>query len=262
MNCYNDFAYIYDYLISKDVDYDLWSNKILDICRKYNINVLDYLDIGCGTGNLTEKIAPVFRNVWCIDLSSNMLSEAEQKFRNKSLKARFICQNMIEMNLNRRFDLITCCLDSTNYILNEEDLMKYFKAVYNHLKTNGIFIFDLNSYYKLTEILGNNMYDYDDEKITYIWDNNLENEIVDMYLIFFVKQSKELYRRFDEHHRERAYRCRNIENMLLKCGFDVLEKMNDYTDKSITNDSTRIVYVVKRGTSSYGGQNSASYGSK
>jgi SAM-dependent methyltransferase len=66
--------------------------------------------------------------------------------------------------LNHKFDLITCILDSTNYILSEEDLENYFKSVYKHLKDNGLFIFDINSYYKLTEILGNNTYNFDNEE--------------------------------------------------------------------------------------------------
>lgn len=251
MNCYSDFAYIYDYLINTDVNYDMWSNKILEICEKYNIDKGKYLDIGCGTGNLTEKIAPLFDNIWCVDFSSDMLTEAESKFRNKNLKVNLICQNMVELNLNMEFDLITCCLDSTNYILSEQNLIKYFTAVFKHLKNNGIFIFDINSYYKLTEILGNNVYDYDDEKLTYIWDNNLKDEIVDMYLIFFIKEGK-LYRRFDEHHRERAYQCDYIENVLSKCGFKILEKLNNYTDKLLQKNSKRIVYVASKGDSNDG----------
>ncbi|WP_446899848.1 class I SAM-dependent DNA methyltransferase [Clostridium sp. LBM24168] len=251
MNCYRNFAYIYDYLINTDVNYSIWCNKILKICKKYNINSGKYLDIGCGTGNLTEKIAPFFDSIWCVDFSNDMLAEAESKFRNKNLKITLICQNMIELNLNMKFDLITCCLDSTNYILNEQNLIKYFTAVFNHLKSNGIFVFDINSYYKLTKILGNNVYDYDDDKLTYIWDNNLENEIIDMYLIFFIKEGK-LYRRFDEHHRERAYQCDYIENLLSKCGFIILEKLNNYTDKPLKKDSERIVYVVSKGDSNDG----------
>jgi ubiquinone/menaquinone biosynthesis C-methylase UbiE len=248
MECYNNFAYIYDYLINRDVDYKRWAHKIIEIYKKYNNTNSSYLDIGCGTGNLTENIAPNFEDVWCVDLSSDMLSEAEIKFRNKNIKAKLINQNMVDLNLNRQFDLVTCCLDCINYILDEKSLVKYFKAVFNHLKQEGIFVFDINSYYKLTEILGENLYDYDDEKVTYIWDNKLENEIVDMYLIFFIKEGN-IYKRFDEHHRERAYKSSYIEEILLKCGFTILEKLDNYEDKPPEGDSKRIVYVLKKGDS-------------
>lgn len=253
MDCYNNFAYIYDDLINKDVNYEAWCNKIIQVCKEYNINRKEYLDIGCGTGNLTEKIAPNFESCWCVDLSSDMLTEAEEKFRKKGLKAKLVCQNMIELNLNKKFDLITCCLDSTNYILDDKDLMKYFNRVLNHLKPGGIFIFDINSYYKLTKILGNNIYDYDDENITYVWDNNLENEIVDMYLTFFIREG-DMYRRFDEQHRERAYKSNYIEDTVLKCGFNILGKLDNYEDKLPVQDSQRIVYILNKGENEENGR--------
>ena len=100
--------------------------------------------------------------------------------------------------------MITCALDSTNYILDNQDLIKYFSSVKNHLKDDGLFIFDINSYYKLSEVLGNNLYNYDDGEVVYIWENEFKDDIVDMYLTFFVKRGQ-MYERFDEHHRERAY---------------------------------------------------------
>ena len=51
---------------------------------------------------------------------------------------------MTELSLNRKFDLITSVLDSTNYITDIEGLKKYFKGVYDHLKDDGIFIFDIS----------------------------------------------------------------------------------------------------------------------
>ena len=80
---------------------------------------------------------------------ASMLREAFNKFKENRIKGRIICQDMTEMQLNRKFDLITSVLDSTNYITDEDDLKKYFSSVKEHLKDDGIFIFDVNSYYKL-----------------------------------------------------------------------------------------------------------------
>jgi SAM-dependent methyltransferase len=245
MDCYKEFAHIYDELINKDIDYEKWANTILNICKEQNLDKSDYLDLGCGTGNLTEQIVSNFDNTWAVDLSYEMLTEAENKMRNKGKKVKFICQDITELNLNRRFDLITCCLDSTNYILDETEVQKYFKCVFNHLKDNGVFIFDINSYYKLTKILGNNIYNYDDENVTYIWENHLEDEIVDMYLTFFVKEG-DFYRRFDEEHSERAYEFEKVKQLLCEVGFQVIRTMDNYEDKDITNATERIVYIVKK----------------
>jgi ubiquinone/menaquinone biosynthesis C-methylase UbiE len=245
MECYKDFAHIYDELIKGDVDYEAWGKVIIDICKDNSVNFNNYLDLACGTGNLTKEIAKAFKYVWGVDISEDMLMEADKKLRSENIKGRLVSQDICCLELNRKFDLITCCLDSTNYILEEQKVEEYFSSVKRHLNENGIFIFDINSYYKLSQIMGNNIFTYDDEELVYIWENNFENEIVDMYLTFFVKDG-EKYSRFDEQHSERAYKESKIEALLLKCGFTILNKLNNYNMNEIINEnSERIVYIVK-----------------
>lgn len=244
MDCYRDFAHIYDKLINADIDYLKWSKVILDICDEFNINKKHYLDLGCGTGNLTQKLAPYFNDVWAVDLSYDMLTEADIKLRKDGFKVKMVCQDMTELNLNRKFDLITCCLDSTNYILKKEDMIRYLKKAAYHLKENGIFIFDINSYYKLSNILGNNIYNYDDENVTYIWENCFENDIVEMYLTFFVREG-ELYRKFTEQHMERAYKDDKIRSFLNEAGLKILKVMDNYEKDTIDDSTERIVYIAK-----------------
>lgn len=245
MECYKEFAKIYDKLIYGDVDYKRWADCIIKICDEYSINKNSYLDLACGTGNMTKEIGKYFKHIWAVDLSYDMLTEAEDKLRNNKLKAKFVCQDISNLNLKSKFDLVTCILDSTNYILDIEKLKNYFISVYEHLNDKGIFIFDINSYYKLTETLGNNIYNYDNEDVVYIWENVLENDIVDMYLTFFIKEG-EMYRRFDEEHRERAYTDEFISDLLAKIGFTILKKLNNYESEKIEEDAERIVYVLMK----------------
>lgn len=244
MNCYKDFAHVYDELINGDVDYEAWGNTILNICKNHNIKFENYLDLACGTGNLTEIIGTAFKQVWGVDLSEDMLWEADKKLRKTNIKAKLIKQDICNLQLNRKFDLITCCLDSTNYILEDNSLKKYFMGIRDHLSENGIFIFDLNSYYKLSEIIGNNIFTYDDEEVVYIWENQFNDEIVDMYLTFFVKNG-ENYKRFDEEHSEKAYKESKIEGLFSECGFTLVNKLNNYKENVIDNKAERIVYILK-----------------
>ncbi len=245
MDCYKEFAHIYDELINSDIDYKTWASKILCICKEYGIDRSNYLDLACGTGNLTIEIAGEFKHIWAVDLSSDMLSEAEKKLRDASIKAKFVCQDICELNLNTSFNLITCCLDSSNYILEEENFEKYLLGVYDLLKDGGLFIFDINSYYKLTNVLGNNIYNYDSDDVVYIWENYLENDIVDMNLTFFAKEGQ-VYRRFDEHHSERAYKDEYVESILKEIGFEIIKKMDNYEDKVVSESTERICYVLKK----------------
>lgn len=245
MDCYKEFANIYDELINCDINYEKWKETILSICKKEDIDEEDYLDLACGTGNLSVLVGKHFKSVWGVDLSEEMLMEADEKFRNARLPAKLVCQNICDLNLNKKFDLITCALDSTNYILDKVDLARYFSNIKKHLKDNGLFIFDINSYYKLSEVLGNNLFNYDDKEVVYIWENEFNEDIADMYLTFFVKRG-ELYERFDEEHRERAYSERELEDIVNNSGLKIVNKLDNYENKAISDKTERIVYVVKK----------------
>ena len=240
-----EFAKIYDDLINEDINYDNMVSRIIEICNEHNIECKDYLDVACGTGNVTVRLAKHFKDIYAVDLSEDMLREAFNKLKENRIKGKIICQDMTEMQLNRKFDLITSVLDSTNYITDEDDLEKYFSSVKEHLKDDGIFIFDVNSYYKLSEILGNNIYTYSEENVFYTWENVFEDDMVSMFLTFFVKQG-ELYERFEEEHFERAYKEEELESALSNCGLKVINKFDGYSNNKVQANSERIVYVVKK----------------
>lgn len=246
MECYKDFAQIYDNLIKEDIDYYAWSNFIINIVNNFNIEKNDYLDLACGTGNITEIISKHFKNIWAVDLSSDMLAEAEMKLRYNGIKGNFIKQDISKLELGKEFNLITCCLDSTNYLINIKDIESYFFRVYRHLKYGGVFIFDINSYYKITEVLGNNTYTYDSEEVFYTWENYLENDVVEMYLTFFINKDNGSYERFDEVHKERAYKIEWLERLIKKNNFKIIDKFSGYEFKPVEEKSERIVYVLKK----------------
>ncbi|MFA9398310.1 MAG: class I SAM-dependent methyltransferase [Clostridiaceae bacterium] len=241
MDCYNDFAFIYDKLITKDINYKDWSKYIISICKNRNIEYNEYLDLACGTGNMTCEIEKYFNQTYAVDLSSDMLTLAKNKLSNKT---KLICQDISDINLNKKFNLITCCLDSMNYLTEKTDLEKFFCNVNMHLEQEGIFIFDVNSYYKLSYILGNNIYNYDNEDVYYIWENNFEDDLLNMYLTFFIKD-EDKYIRFDEEHLERAYTEEYLDELIDSSGFEILEKHDGYSENIISEKTERIVYVLK-----------------
>ena len=242
---YGEFAKIYDDLINEDINYDNMVSRIIEICNEHNIECKDYLDVACGTGNVTVRLAKHFKDIYAVDLSEDMLREAFNKLKENRIKGKIICQDMTEMQLNRKFDLITSVLDSTNYVTDIDGLKNYFKGVYEHLKDDGLFIFDVNSYYKLSEILGNNIYTYSEEDVFYTWENVFEDDLLSMFLTFFVKKG-ELYERFEEEHLERAYKESQLESILEELDFKVINKFDGYSNDNVQANSERIVYVVKK----------------
>lgn len=246
MGCYNDFASIYDELIEEDINYEKWADKILDICDKNDVCRRNYLDLACGTGNFTSYIGKNFIFTTAIDLSPSMLSVADEKLKEEGIRAKVLCQDISNFKVGKKFDLITCGLDSTNYLIEDGQVQKCFESVASHLNENGLFIFDVNTEYKIKTILGNNTFNYDCDDVVYIWENTLEDNIVTMDLTFFVKKGQ-VYERFDETHIERAYSESELESYINLAGMSVINKMNAYTNNEINSKTERITFVCRKG---------------
>lgn len=244
--CYENLAHVYDDLIYEDIDYDKISSFIMDVMNKYQIHKGKYLDIACGTGTVTALLSRNFTEVWAVDYSQDMLMEADNKLRENNIKANLIYQDMTELNLYKEFNVITCVLDAVNYIHNPSKLKSFFSKVYHHLESGGIFIFDINSYYKLSGIIGNNTFTYNTPELFYTWENDFEEDNLYMYLTFFIKEG-EYYKRFEEEHIERAYSESYIEGILKELNFTILNKVDDYTiDSKVHSTTERIVYVLRK----------------
>ena len=219
MSNYGKFAKLYDELMT-DFNYEDWFEYIKEIFKKFNIDPSRILEMACGTGNLSYYLAKEGYDLTCFDLSSDMLAKAYKKLR-KYKNVEIMNQNMIDFNLKKTYDGIISICDSINYITKKEDLEKTFENVWKHLEKDGIFIFDINSYYKLKHIIGNNTFIEDREDVFYIWENfyNEKEDICEFYLTFFFKDNEVNYERFDETHIEKAYGVEEIEELLYKVGF-------------------------------------------
>ena len=161
MYSYEILSNFYDDFLLNEVDYEKYKEFILNEFKKTSLNFNNYLDLACGTGNLSLLISENFKKTTCIDISENMLSIAYNKFLDKRIPASFLNIDICDFSLNEEFSLVTCCLDSINYILDEGDLLDCFKCTYDSLEPGGVFIFDMNSKHKIKDELGNNVFIFD-----------------------------------------------------------------------------------------------------
>ncbi|WFA09892.1 class I SAM-dependent methyltransferase [Tissierella sp. Yu-01] len=244
MDSYGGFASLYDELMN-DFDYEEWAKYIEEIYKRYNLKPKDILEMACGTGNLSYYLAKKRYNLVCFDLSQEMLTKAYEKL-GRFNNVKILNQNMINFNINKKFDSVISICDSMNYITTDEELANCFKNVYNHLKPNGIFIFDINSYYKLKNIIGNNTFIEDREDIFYTWQNYYDNnkDICEFYLTFFEENKEGLYSRFDEVHIERAYKEDFICEKLLDVGFTKIDFYNAFTFNKKSDSDERVNFIA------------------
>ncbi len=244
MKTYGDFANIYDSLM-RDFDYEKWFHYIEEIYKKYEKTPKTLLEMACGTGNLSYHLGRANYKLTCFDLSQEMLTEAYKKLRTFK-NVRILNQDMVDFKLSSTFDSVLAVCDSINYITEEGDLARAFKNVWNHLEENGIFIFDINSRYKLKNIIGNNNFIEESEGIFYTWQNFYEEDtnINNFYLSFFQTEDGETYKRFDEDHRQRAYSLDEILEALKEAGFTRIDYYEAFGFEEIKENTERINFVA------------------
>lgn len=100
------------------------------------------LDLCCGTGRHSIRLAELGYNVVGLDIGSDFLKIAGKKSLRKGLSIEWINGDMRDIPFENRFDLVFIMFGSWGFF--EEDHQNYavFKAVYKALKMNGHFILD------------------------------------------------------------------------------------------------------------------------
>lgn len=243
ISMYNEFAYLYDNLIN-DVEYKAWADYYFKIFRRYGLKPHLGLDLGCGTGNLTVELAKRGMEMTGVDLSEDMLMVAREK--SEGMDILYLNQDMTEFELYGTVDFIVSSLDCVNYITDKRDLLKVFKLVNNYLDPGGLFIFDINTSYKLENVIGNNTFVIENEDVFCTWQNEYDKKrkICDFYLTFFCKDDKG-YARFDEQHSERAYEIEEIKALIETSGMKLLKVYNAFGFDNPKKNSERVFFVAQ-----------------
>ncbi|MDD2981692.1 MAG: class I SAM-dependent methyltransferase, partial [Hespellia sp.] len=150
MDAYTSFASVYDTFMD-NVPYEEWSEYLEGFLREYGIKDGLLLDLGCGTGTMTEIFAARGYDMIGVDNSGEMLQIAMEKREKSGHDILYLLQDMREFELYGTVRAIYSVCDSLNYIAEEEDLEQVFRWVNNYLDPAGVFIFDFNTEYKYRE---------------------------------------------------------------------------------------------------------------
>lgn len=247
MNSYSEFAYLYDGLMTADINYDIWTDYIENLFDMYNKNPSLVCDLACGTGNFTIPLAKRGYEMIGVDRSYDMLNVAREKMQNEKLNILFLNQSLSGLDLYGTVDAFLCMIDGFNYILSPVTLYRIFKRIKTcFLEPDGLFIFDLSSRHKLRDVIGANTFVHNSEDVFYTWQNTYHSEknVSDMFLTFFKKDS-DGYSRFEERHLQKAYTAEQITAMLKKAGFENVDVYGELSFETPSKDSDRIVFAAR-----------------
>lgn len=244
MASYVSFARFYDGLM-EDADYEKRCDYLLELFSRHNHDTGITLDLACGTGSLTRLLAKKGIDVYGVDSSSEMLSEAMQRSYEEGLNILFLRQKMQSLDLYGTINTCVCTLDSINHLTNIDDVRKTFDRVGLFMDNGGLFIFDVNTIHKHSEVLRDNTFVFENEKVFCVWQNTpRNNNIVDITLDFFEKED-EAYYRSTENFSERAYSDGEITEMLENAGFKVEAVYGDLTFEKPNANEQRLIFVAR-----------------
>lgn len=276
MEAYTDFAQVYDELMD-DTPYEEWCEFLMELFRKYGIDDISksdgnnvkpdleqtvgnlsqernsVLDLGCGTGTLTELLARKGYGMIGVDNAQEMLQIAMEKRERSGLDILYLLQDMREFELYGTVGAVVSVCDSLNYLLEEEDIIRTFRQVNNYLYPRGVFVFDFNTVYKYATVIGDTTIAENRENCSFIWENyyHEEQEINEYDLTVFVAEERDtqemVFRRFQEVHYQRGYRLEQMRELLVKAGLDFVETLDADTRGEVTAESERIYVVARKG---------------
>lgn len=246
MEAYSDFAQVYDTFMD-ETPYEKWCDFLVETLEKYQVPKGLVLDLGCGTGTLTEMLAEKGYDMIGVDNSAGMLSIAMEKREKSGKDILYLLQDMREFELYGTVGAVVSVCDSLNYLLEEEELIRTFELVNNYLDPGGIFIFDFNTVYKYREIIGDAVIAENREDCSFIWENYYhdEEEINEYELTIFVREQEDLFRKFEESHYQRGYRLEQMKQALQKAGMEFVAAMDAETHQKADENSERIYCIAR-----------------
>ncbi|MBO4515030.1 MAG: methyltransferase domain-containing protein [Lachnospiraceae bacterium] len=263
---YSDFASVYDELMD-DTPYEAWRERIVSLIREYGVSKPRseskgdatseeellaserdlVVDLGCGTGTLSEMLYQEGYDVIGVDSSEAMLAKAMEKRDASGSEILYLLQDMRELSLYSTVGTVVSVCDCVNYILEEDELLEVFSLVDNYLFPGGLFIFDFNTDYKYREVIGDAVIAENREDCSFIWENfyDPEGRINEYDLTMFLRREGDLFERVTETHLQRGYEPEEIRGLLEQAGLEVLLMRDADEDGEVTAESER-VYVVAR----------------
>jgi len=243
---YQTFAEIYDQVMG-DIPYDEWSRYLISLLRKEGIDQGLLLELGCGTGIMTERLQRAGYDMTGVDLSSDMLEKAIEKRDQSGLPILYLHQDMRSFELYGTMRGVVSVCDSMNYLLTEKDFIKTCKLVNNYLDPGGVFIFDYKTRYYFGHVLGNRTENYEDDEIFYSWENAFSKKTNrnHYHINFFVPNGGNSYKRIEEEQVQRAFTLQEIKRLAKTAGMEFVAAYDACTENPPRKASQRI-YVVLR----------------
>lgn len=248
MSCYEALAASYDGL-TRDIPYEKYLRFFKTLLRRHGVTATTVLDLACGTGSLSVLLAKHGYRVLGVDRSEEMLTVAAEKAMElEENQPFFVAQPMQRLRIPEPVDACVCALDSINYVTKPQDVQKAFRRVYESLRPGGLFVFDINTPYKLEGLDGQVFLDETEDSYC-VWRAvyDKRHSLCRYGMDLFQQANDGLWERSFEEHVERAYTPEELSDWLADAGFAQIEQFGNLRLEAPENTELRIFFAAKKG---------------
>ncbi|MBR6114566.1 MAG: methyltransferase domain-containing protein [Oscillospiraceae bacterium] len=223
---YGPLAERYD-LLTGDVPYDELCDWYETALTRSGRAVRTVLDLGCGTGALSVRLARRGYEMICVDASADMLSVFQQKLFTLPADVpapMLLCQRAEELDLYDTVDGALCCLDGFNYF-PPETLPAVLERLRLFISPGGTLSFDFLSPEHLRSLDGECFVDEGPDTLC-LWRASLEDGAL-RYGVDLFRAAGKLWRRSQEEHTEYLHSPETLTARLEEAGFGRIELCAD-----------------------------------
>jgi len=245
MSNFNLYSKYYD-LLYKHKDYKAESDYVFNALNEYDKNIESILELGCGSGAHANFLSKKGLEITGIERSESMVQEAIDK---DIPNFNPLIADITNFKIDKQFDAVISLFHVISYLTDNESLINCFKLTNQHLKQDGMFLFDIwyspAVYVQKPETrikrLENN-----DIKITRIAESqiNYNSNIVDVHFeVNILNKHNNRLEIINEKHPMRHFSILELDLLAQLTGFEII-KAEEFLTHNIPNENTWGVCVI------------------
>lgn len=235
-----------------------------DFIKKYSCDTKHrktILETACWTWTIAWELLKRWYDIVWMDISEDMIDKAEDII----WENRCFVWDMTDFDLKKQFDVVLCNYNSICHLICFKDWRKFFLQSYEHLKTWGLLIFDINTIYEFESITRDyaqffNFKDAETAKEDTVCLEMFKKELRDANILFsehwkqyyyewlikmFVQNEKWTYDLIKEVVKENSFEIDKIIKELDSFWFKLLH-LEDFHDWEVHAESERVYFIAKK----------------
>ncbi len=121
------------------------NQTILNVFRQHNeLNPKSFLDIAAGPATNAIEMAKRGIMAFALDYSPEMVNYGIESADKSGVTLKFIQGDMRNFKLPQKVDLAAIFMDSTSYLITNDDVLSHLKSVAESLNPNGLYILEMS----------------------------------------------------------------------------------------------------------------------